>query len=167
MALSLPMTAWYRPHCAAITGALCCAVWANGEPPPHNLVPESFASTHGWLDHTLHRVRGGLLAPERLLLLPQGTAMTMMNAEGDSGATGPDGEPEQDGNDGGQYAEPGSGVTAVPSEGREASEGDDDDALRDRVVATDAQPPGSHVEDDREQDQMDPQAGDKHSDTNV
>lgn len=63
VALSVPMTARYRPHCAAITGALCCAVWANGEAPPNDLIPESFASTHGWLDHTILRVGGGMLTP--------------------------------------------------------------------------------------------------------
>ena len=146
MTLSLPSSAArIRPHCASVAGTLCCAVWSHGETPPKDLVPESFASSRGWLDRVIGRVRGGLLTPERqLLLLP-----VHVESEHHPHHT----EPQQN-RDADEAAQP--RVVRVPSHGGHASQGDHEQALDDGVVVPHPHLPDDDMKNDREKEEVQP-----------
>ena len=127
----------WRPHCANVVGTLLLHRWV-GEGETAFLVPESFASTWGWMDAMLRRARAGLLAREQCLV-----AAVEEGGAGDEDR--PQAEPDEHGHAGRVIAPP-------PGEGQ-GTDADDDAALDGEVPASDA----GQLEDDGDRKQVEPE----------
>lgn len=133
-----------RPHCANVTGTLlmeCLLVSSTSDRPAAAastsswLIPESFASTHGWIDDTMARLGLGLFAPERCLVVPPTESCGRRGDEGLDDVQGPDQHPQEHGQTQ-QPAEPRAVAPPGGEEGRATEQ--DDDALEEGVVAVEA-----------------------------